>query len=48
MALLVVFACMLLGAYLAYWAIRQGVRDALRDTDERRAEEARERLAAGE
>ncbi|WP_157975076.1 hypothetical protein [Glycomyces dulcitolivorans] len=41
MELLVIFGAMLLGSYFVYWAVRQGVRDALEDDEKRRLEQAR-------
>ncbi|GAA1679087.1 hypothetical protein GCM10009830_27700 [Glycomyces endophyticus] len=41
MGLLIVFVCMLLGSYFVYWAVRQGVRDALEDDEKRRRKQAR-------
>jgi hypothetical protein len=40
MELLVIFGAMLLGAYFVYWAVRQGVRDALADDEKRRLKKA--------
>ncbi len=41
MELLAVFVAMLIGAYFVYWAVRQGVRDALEDDEKRRLKKAR-------
>ncbi|SDL15475.1 hypothetical protein SAMN05216298_2783 [Glycomyces sambucus] len=41
MVVLFVFVCMLVGSYFVYWAVRQGVRDALEDDEKRRLKKAR-------